>query len=90
MIIMVYKDAIKILSKFECLKGSRTDKGFIIKDIVIVPADKEKRKEYINKCILNNQDDDYFFQDKTEVFIWAIDTDYLKSANILFYKDLTN
>lgn len=89
MIIMVYKDALKILSKYESLKGSRTDRGFIIKDIVIVPADKEKRKEYINNCILNNQEE-YFFQDKTEVFIWAIDTDYLKSANILFYKDLTN
>lgn len=87
---MVYKEALEIIQKYESFRGQKIEKGFTIKDIIIVPADKEKRKDFINDCLLNNLNKEEFFQERTEVYIWAIDTDFLKSANILFYKDLTN
>lgn len=87
---MIYKDALELITKYESLKGTQTDKGFNIKDIVIVPADKEKRREFISNCLLNNQKKDLYFQENTDVYIWAVDTDYLKSANILFFQDLSN
>lgn len=87
---MVYKEALEIIHKYESIRGKKIEKGFTIKDIIIVPADKEKRKDFINDCLLNNLNKEKYFQERTEVYIWAIDTDFLKSANILFYKDLTN
>lgn len=87
---MVYKEALIKVHSFESLKGKSIDNGFTIKDVVIVPADKDKRKSFINNCILNDQNVNGYFEEGTDVFIWAIDTDYLKSANILFFQDLTN
>lgn len=68
------------------LIGTKGEKGFIISDIIIVPQDEENKKAFVQNFILNRNAvvsiQPYI---ESSVEIWAIDTEYLDNANILFY-----
>lgn len=83
---MTYQEAINELSLKQDLIGTTDKKGFIINEIIIVPTDEQKKNAFIQsfiitrnsmQCILPYVNDD--------LQLWAIDTQYLDNANVLFY-----
>ena len=86
---MKYEDALKLKEESKLLIGTKDSKGFTIGEIIIVPSNEEERNAFLNSCIL-----DYDFESAIipyidgELEVWALDLDYLKKANIVFYNKL--
>lgn len=83
---MTYTEAlIKKESKMSLI-GTKGEKGFVISDIIIVPQDEKCKNVFIQNYILNRdaiQSIQPYIEGSVE--IWAVDTEYLDKANILFY-----
>ena len=65
-----------------------TLRGFMVSILLIVPIDEKKRSQYINSLVHNSNLsllDSMTYADDEDVEIWAVDTEHLEKANILFY-----
>lgn len=86
---MKYEDALKLKNESKNLIGTRDNKGFTVGEIIIVPSDEGERKSFFDSCNLT-----YDFESAlipfidSELEVWALDLDYLKKANIVFYNKL--
>lgn len=86
---MKYEDALKLKDESKSLIGTKDSKGFTIGEIIIVPSNEEERNAFFDSCIL-----DYDFESAiipyidSDLEVWALDLDYLKKANIVFYNKL--
>ena len=87
---MKYKEALVLLEKKQSLKGTVDEKGFLIGDIVIVPAEKSKRELFLKNFTQYGGKVVCTFNDDEDVQVWAIDTAYLEKANVLFYNVLAD
>lgn len=85
---MLYSEAIKYIESQKSLIGSTNQKGFIINELVIVPTDPNHQRKVIENLILKPSNKDIKsipFNDDVDVQVWAIDTEHLVKAQILFY-----
>lgn len=60
----------------------------MVSTLLIVPIDEKKRSQYINSLVHNSNLsllDSMTYADDEDVEIWAVDTEHLEKANILFY-----
>ena len=86
---MKYEDALKQKIEFESLIGTKNSKGFTIGAIIVVPSNEKDRRDFFNTCVLDYDFDSAIMPYKgSEVEVWALDLDYLKKANIVFYSKL--
>lgn len=86
---MNYNNAVKYKKENDNLVGRTTDKGLKIGKLIIVPADEENREKFFSSYLISNDEISAirpFVSMPVEV--WAIDLDYLKRNNVLFYKKL--
>lgn len=86
---MTYQDALDFINKHEHLIGTADEKGFVVSQLVIVPADKTIREEYLSQFVINpNFKLDESLLVNNEVEVWSVDTTHLVRANVLFYNKL--
>ena len=86
---MTYNEAINLKNDNIRLIGSTDEKGFTIGDIVILPTNDKEQELFFKQYLLswNNESAIFPFRN-SDLQVWAIDTDYLKKASILFYNKL--
>ena len=86
---MTYKEARELKTKSMSLIGTEDEKGFIVGDILILPTDENKRKEFL-LCYITNEDAEYCIAPymDCDVQVIAVDTTKLKKENILFYNTI--
>lgn len=86
---MTYKEALDFVEKNNYRIGTVDEKDFIVSQLLIVPADKHSREDYLSDFIKSPQ---YMIDssvlDGQEVEVWAVDTSHLDKANVLFYNKL--
>jgi len=85
---MKYQQAKKYISEHKDMIGTTNSRGFQISRLLIVPTDEKKRTNFINYFVLNLGNispEINDFQDDEDVEVWAVDTEHLVKANILFY-----
>lgn len=83
---MTYQEAKDKRRSLSHLIGTIDKKGFIINDIIIVPTDITKRDLFIQSFVLSrNSEISIMPYVNDDVHLWAIDTEHLEKANILFY-----
>lgn len=87
---MKYKEALKLKIEKQDLIGTKDDKGMIIGDLLILPANSSERNRCLRQYIYSNRTTTWSYNDNADVVLWAIDTYHLEQSNILFYKDLTS
>lgn len=87
---MKYKEALKLKVEKQDLIGTKDDKGMIIGDLLILPANSSERNRCLRQYIYSNRTTTRSYNDNADVVLWAIDTYHLEQSNILFYKDLTS
>lgn len=83
---MTYKEAKELKKANMHLIGTTSHRGYRITDILIVPAEQEKRDDFMlcyiqnrnaNYCLLNYLDED--------LIVMSVDTRYLNDDFVLFY-----
>lgn len=85
---MKYQQAKIFISEHVDMIGTTNPKGFMVSTLLIVPIDEKKRSQYINSLVHNSNLsllDSMTYADDEDVEIWAVDTEHLEKANILFY-----
>lgn len=83
---MTYKEATALKAEKMNLIGTIDKKGFVINEIIIVPADEAKKNLFMQNYVINRNSEACllpFIND--DVQLWAVDTEYLEKANVLFY-----
>lgn len=83
---MTYEEAQIKRQSMSNLIGTIDKKGFVINEIIIVPTDIVKRDIFVNNFVISRDGDASvmpFVND--DVQLWAIDTEHLDKANVLFY-----
>lgn len=88
--IMKYSEALKLRQESLSLIGTKDEKGLIIGDLLILPANSSERNRCLRQYVYTNRQANWAFNENQEVVLWAIDTYHLNQSNILFYKDLTS
>lgn len=83
---MTYKEALSLKILKSHLIGTIDKKGFTISEIIIVPTEKTKQDSFLQSFVLNRNSEISIMPFINEdVQLWAVDTEYLEKANILFY-----
>lgn len=84
---MIYSEALELIKRSSHLIGKTNERGFIINELIIVPSDSANRQQYIREY-LNTKNAELAISPYVEedVEVWAIDTEHLKNANVLFYE----
>ena len=85
---MKYQQAKIFISEHGDMIGTTNPTGFMVSTLLIVPIDEKKRSQYINSLVHNSNLsllDSMTYADDEDVEIWAVDTEHLEKANILFY-----
>ena len=86
---MTYKEAQEWIVSNKHLIGKVTEKGVVYRDLVIVPSDDLNREEFLRSYILSYYNKEaiipYIGRD---LQVWAIDTDLIRTKNVLFYVKL--
>lgn len=87
---MKYQEALDKKQELQYLIGTKDEKGFTVGEILVLPSDSSRRNRYLRQFIMNTTLPNYIGSNDEDCVLWAIDTDYLKKANILFYKDISD
>ena len=86
---MTYAEAAKWREENLDRVGSTDEKGFIVDDLLIVPAENPDRDNFLSQYIQDVEASVAiipFMNDNMQV--WAVDTRHLKSTNVLFFNIL--
>ena len=86
---MKYKEAQEVIRNHSHLIGKINEKGFGIKELIIVPQDEKMQNQYIQSYIQTKDADRSIkpYIDE-ELSVWAIDTKHLLESNVLFYQEI--
>lgn len=88
---MTFEQALKCVDAHQSLIGTKTEQGFKIDDIIIVPSRAEHREAFVLSYMYYRDYRLAIIPYKSEdVNVWAIDTEHLFKANVLFYKELSD
>lgn len=83
---MNYQEAIALKAKKQSLIGSVDKMGFVINEIIIVPTDESKKNAFMQTYVINrNCEESLLPYINDDLQLWAVDTEYLEKANVLFY-----
>lgn len=86
---MKYNEAQEVIRNHSHLVGTINEKGFVIDELIMVPKDENKRREYILSYILTKDANRSIESYKNEeLMVWAIDTKHLMESNVLFYQEI--
>jgi len=86
---IMFKIIEELKEKNKHLLNTTTDRGFYITEILILPSDAQKRKNFFLQYLSSNADVALVQYLNEDLVVWAIDVEHLKKANVLFYKELT-
>lgn len=83
---MTYQEAVELKKSSMCLIGTTDNKGYTIKDILVVPADQKKRNDFF-LLYLDNHDaiaslSEFMCDD---LLVMSVDDSYFWNDNLLFY-----
>lgn len=87
---MTYQEAVELINRKQYLIGTKNSQGFNIGALIIVPTNEIERKQFFSSYILTQNPESAiqpYIESNLEV--WAIDTEYLLKANVIFYERLT-
>ncbi len=88
---MTYNEAVKMRDANRRLVGTVDSKGFVISDVIIVPAESNSRERFLRHYLLTQDAIESLSPYVNEdLVVWAVDTKHLIEANVLFYSELTN
>lgn len=88
---MTYNNAIKLRDDNRHLIGTIDSKGFTINDVIIVPSESKYREMFLRNYLLtHNADVSLMPYQNDDLVVWAVNTEHLENANVLFYNELTN
>ena len=86
---MTYKEAQEWIESKNHLIGTVNEKGVVYRDLVIVPSDDLERKEFLRSYVLSYCNQEAIIPYiNSDLQVWAIDTDLIRTNNILFYSKL--
>lgn len=87
---MTYIEALKWKTANLGLIGSVDKKGFVVSDLMIVPADPKERNVFLQTYLFTeNKDLAFAPYTSRDMQVWAVDLSRLESHGILFYDVLT-
>lgn len=83
---MNYKEAIALKNASRHLIGKTDRNGYKITDIIIVPADQDKRNDFM-LCYIQSHDASYCLMNyiADDLIVISIDNRYLHDDYVLFY-----
>ena len=83
---MTYKEATEWIEANKNLIGKVTEKGFVYRELVIVPADNKDREAFLRNYVLsyNNQAAIIPYMGG-DLQVWGIDIDMIRKHNLLLY-----
>lgn len=83
---MTYKEATALKAEKMNLIGTIDKKGFVINEIIIVPTDESKKNLFMQSYVINRNSEACLLPYiNDDVQLWAVDTEYLEKANVLFF-----
>lgn len=83
---MTYNEAIKLVEEHEGDIGKVDSNGFKTGTLIPVPSDPQKGERFIKSWMISRDAHKSAIPFLNDDFVvWAIDTDYIDNANILFY-----
>ena len=86
---MTYKEAQEWIESNKHLIGTVSEKGVVYRDLVIVPSDDLEREGFLRNYILSyNNQEAIIPYIGSDLQVWAIDTDLIRTNNLLFYSKL--
>lgn len=86
---MTYSDAKQWRDEHLHLIGTIDKKGFVVSDLVIVPANDQDREVYLRTYLYSkNKDNAIIPYMNRDVQVWSVDLERLETHNILFYNVL--
>jgi hypothetical protein len=86
---MTYFEALQLIKENSNLIGTQNRKGFVVSDVIAVPHNAEKRKLFITAFANNGSATESIKPFTSEdMDVWAVDTQFLKEANILFFDQI--
>lgn len=86
---MTYSDAKQWRVEHLHLIGTIDKKGFVVSDLVIVPANDQDRDVYLRTYLYSkNKDNAIIPYMNRDVQVWSVDLERLETHNILFYNVL--
>lgn len=87
---MDYNTAQELRAQNLHLIGTTDEKGFKIGDIIIIPSDACEQKLFFQTFIKSWDFEVAItpFISRDDLEVWAIDLNYLKQANVLFFNKL--
>lgn len=86
---MTYSNAIQWKEEHLNLIGTTDKKGFIVSDLIIVPANAQDQNTFIkNYLFTDNKDSAIVPYMSKDVQVWSVDLNRVETHNILFYNIL--
>lgn len=86
---MTYKEAFEWIETNKNLIGTKTDKDFLIGDLIAVPVNEGQQKTFLRTFVLTrNKFASVIPYANSEMEVWAIDTNILETRNVFLYKKL--
>ena len=87
---MTYQEAIELINRKQSLIGTRNSQGFNIGALIVVPANETEREKFFSSYIFtHNAENAIRPYIESDLEVWAIDTEYLLKANVIFYEKLS-
>lgn len=69
------------------LKGHENEQGFVVNDIIIVPADVEQQKAFMEEFLSNGTVSSHAYDEDSDYEVWAVDLrHYEETGNVFFQK----
>lgn len=87
---MTYLEALNFIKENADIVGTTTDRGLKIGKLIVVPSDGDNREKFFSSYFQTNDENSSILPYMNEPLeVWAIDLEYLKRNNVLFYKKLS-
>jgi hypothetical protein len=81
-------DATRVREKNISLIGQTNDLGFTVDDVIVVPIEENKRKEFMNDYLMDRSNINVHYDDNEDFEVWAVDLKNLEESGRIFYSIL--